>query len=783
MTGILLKKMLRDIRGSLSAYLSCILIVMLGMCGYSVLELCYDNLVESRDAFFRKTNFCDGFADTADAGLQAASRLESLDGIARAEGRLVRNVELAGVTGQAELHLVSWSEGQMNRPLLTRGTMPAEGKQELILGESMAEARGLKPGDTIHIVVNGRKVPMKITGIGTTPENIYMIRDMNELFPSPETYDAAFASYRTVSRLLGKEGMANSFLMRLDNGVEWETVEKQVEQLMDAYGLISAYKGEDQTGAAMVGEEIKQLERMSGAIPFLFLAVASVVLYITLSRMIEQQRTQVGTMMALGISKWRIRLHYLGYGAFVGAVGGLLGTCAGYILAEPMADFYRVYFKLPSASAPLSATYFAVGTLEAAAFCAGVSWLCVGSLWKLMPAAALRPSAPETAGKSVLEKIPGLTKLLTIPGLMGVRTLARNPGRTCFSLAGMAAAYMITATLVSMNTVFDIFIINYWEKTQRQDIMVYFSHPVGRSDAFEAVRDPRIREAEGIIEFPVTLAGPDGKTDCTLQAVPKDGQLIKLYRAGGQQVYVRDEGIILSEHMAEILGVKRGDMIEVRTSYPDKGETSTVVTDIIAQYMGSLAYMSYQGAGKVSSYGDGFTGVYLRAPDGVLEDLRERLQGKGTVSLIQSRQEKMEQYRTVMGSMSGIMFSMSLVGVAIGFAVIYVSSLIRYEELKRELSVLMLLGLNSRECLDVLSSGQWILTAGAVILGIPLAFLASLLITATMSGDMYTIPNFLDAKAILAAAGLTACSSFLGSAAMLSKLKKILPAEFLRERE
>lgn len=136
-----------------------------------------------------------------------------------------------------------------------------------------------------------------------------------------------------------------------------------------------------------------------------------------------------------------------------------------------------------------------------------------------------------------------------------------------------------------------------------------------------------------------------------------------------------------------------------------------------------------------------------------------------------------------MNSMSGIMFSMSLMGLAIGFAVIYVSSLIRYEELKRELSVLMLLGLNSKECLDVLSAGQWVLAAGSVILGIPLSYLASRLISATMSCDMYTIPKVLDANALLAAAGLTACSALLGSAALHRKLKKILPAEFLRERE
>ena len=76
MAVILFKKMLRDIRTSLSAYILCILIVAIGLCGYSVLGLCYDNMVLSRDTFFRNTDYCDGFADTADTDLQAASWTE-----------------------------------------------------------------------------------------------------------------------------------------------------------------------------------------------------------------------------------------------------------------------------------------------------------------------------------------------------------------------------------------------------------------------------------------------------------------------------------------------------------------------------------------------------------------------------------------------------------------------------------------------------------------------------------------------------------------------------------
>ena len=104
---------------------------------------------------------------------------------------------------------------------------------------------------------------------------------------------------------------ANSFLIRLTGGTAWDDVEDEVEQVLKPYGLISHNAREDEMAVSMLEEEIKQLERMSGVVPFLFLAVAVVILYITLSRMVEQQRTQIGTLMALGIPKKTMRLSLI----------------------------------------------------------------------------------------------------------------------------------------------------------------------------------------------------------------------------------------------------------------------------------------------------------------------------------------------------------------------------------------------------------------------------------------------------------------------------------------
>ncbi|MCD7966978.1 MAG: hypothetical protein LUG90_14595 [Clostridiaceae bacterium] len=155
MTKLLWKKMIRDMKRSRAAYLLCILIVAIGFCGFTVLELCYDNLVESRELFFSQSDFCDGFAEVTDSPVSEAGILNMIPGIDAVEPRLVKDVRVYGFDGDVELHLASWTDGKMNRPVLSRGSLPAEGKREIVIGDGMAKARNLNPGDTGLIIVGG----------------------------------------------------------------------------------------------------------------------------------------------------------------------------------------------------------------------------------------------------------------------------------------------------------------------------------------------------------------------------------------------------------------------------------------------------------------------------------------------------------------------------------------------------------------------------------------------------------------------------------------------------
>ncbi len=783
MVKLFVLKMLRDIRRSAAAYGICMVVVAVGFCGYCVLSVASDHLILSRDILYEKSAFSDGFAEVYEAPEWMADRLEQIPGIEKAEARIVKEARLAGTEDEVSLQLISYREDGLNIPMLFQGIHAGSGVMQVVLGNAFLQARGWKVGDRIQVLISGQQAKLEITGGGISPENIYMIKNIVELLPDASSYDAGFVSYETMEKLYGMEQMANSFVFTLMAGYEFSDIKQQVEELLDPYGCYRVYGRDGHLSASMMDTELEQLGKAAGAMPFLFLFVAAIILYITMHRMIEQQRIQIGTMAALGISKAGIGLHYLGYGVFVGAVGGAMGGLLGNLCAKPLADYYRVYFNLPDAAAPVSPKYLLYGTILAGVFCGAVSFWCSKKMAALLPADALRPPAPKSAKATLAERIPGFLELFTVPGIMAVRSVARNRKRSFFTLFGIACAFMITATLVSMNTLFDVFLFDYLEKVQRQDYTVYFEEPVSASEAMAAIPKVQVEKAEPITEVSTTLAYGGQKLDGTIQAIPMDSGLCRLSDQQGNPVYAAEEGIVISSHMASLLGAGIGDRLDVTLFYPKEYTAKVLVTGIMEQPLGTTVYMSDAGLSEISEYRNVCTGLLLKAAPGAGEELWNYLKDAPKVTGIESRAEKLQKWREMMGSFELIMGSMVFLGILTGLAVLYTSALISYEELKRELSVMLMLGMHPRQCLEVISVSQWILTFGGILAGIPMTIGASHGLSVSMTTELYSLPDFVDITSVALSICLICIAVFLSNRIILKKLKKVSPVMLLMERE
>ena len=427
--------------------------------------------------------------------------------------------------------------------------------------------------------------------------------------------------------------------------------------------------------------------------------------------------------------------------------------------------------------------YLVLGTVLAGAFCGAVSFLCAKNLTGLSPADALRPPAPKSAKATLAERIPGFIKLFTVPGIMALRSIGRNRRRSLLSLFGIACAFMITATLMSVNSLFDVFLFDNLEKVQHQDFTVYFEQPLKTREVLASIQNSQIEKMEPFAETQGKLMRGDTELDCTLQAIEPDSTLCCLADKEGRRVKVESDGIVLSIHMSQRLGVKAGDWIDVKVLYPEERVSRIRITAVMEQYMGTTAYLSPEGLAKISEYRDVSTGVYIKAAKDAQEELWKSFDGAPLVTGIESRAAKLDTWRNLMGSFTVMIGSMVGLGILIGLAVLYTSALISFEELKRELSVMRMLGLTAKECLEVISVGQWILTAGGILLGIPMTLWMSHMLAVSMSAKMYSIPDFVDAASVLEAIVLMGVAVFISSQLILRKLKAVAPVSLLMERE
>lgn len=205
-----------------------------------------------------------------------------------------------------------------------------------------------------------------------------------------------------------------------------------------------------------------------------------------------------------------------------------------------------------------------IGVILASVFCSAVSYLCARKLTHLSPADALRPPVSKGAKKTLAERIPGLLKLFTVPGIMALRSIGRNPKRSMLSCSVLHAAFMITATLMSVSSLFDVFLFDNLEKVQHQDFTVYFEEPLKTVDVLSSVENENIEKMEPFAETQAKLIRGNGELDCTVQGIDRDCELVHLYDADSGTIHVASEGIVLSIHMAQRLGVGVGGWVDVK---------------------------------------------------------------------------------------------------------------------------------------------------------------------------------------------------------------------------
>lgn len=568
--------------------------------------------------------------------------------------------------------------------------------------------------------------------------------------------------------------------------------EKEIEEISEPEWYLMTRDSLTEYGG--YGDNAERMKAIGKVFPVLFFLVAALISLTTMTRMVEEQRTQIGTLKALGYSKFEIAGKYLNY-ALLASVGG---SVIGVLFGEKVFPFiivyaYKIMYKhIPHIVIPYHLSYGIMATL-AAVFCTVLATLiaCYRELAST-PAVLMRPPAPKEGKRILLERITFLWKHFSFIWKSTFRNLIRYKKRffmTIFGIGGCMALMLVGFGL--KDSIYCILDLQYQE-VQEYDGAVYLKENASQSGK-EALVDylehnDEIGQTAELYMKMITVEHGKETQEPYLTVVKNQGEFEKLVhfrdRLTGETYELQEEGVILSEKLASMLEVKRGDTITIVNE--ERGNREVEVTDICENYLGHYIYMS--GAYYKELYGE--EAVYNCFYFDQKEYNESKLQKIGEEVLAYPDVLNISYADTMRAQMDDMLRSLNLVIVvliisagALAFIVLYNLNNINITERQRELATLKVLGFYDKEVGAYVYRENILLTVIGAFVGCGLGWLLHRYVIVTVEVEEVMFGRQIDFSSFVYSFLFTVGFSLIVNFVMYFKLKKIDMVESLKSVE
>lgn len=583
----------------------------------------------------------------------------------------------------------------------------------------------------------------------------------------------------------GEAQIADAKVQLADAKKEIEQIEKPTWYIYDRSHL-PEYSG--------YGDNADRMKAIGEVFPLIFFLVAALISLTTMTRMVEEERTLIGTLKALGYSKKSIAAKYLGYAVLATLTGGIFGVMIGEkILPYIIITAYKIMYRhLPDVEIPYN-LYYGVLACVAALLCtvAATIFSCMKEL-KEQAAELMRPPAPKQGKRVFLEYIPFLWKRLNFTWKSTVRNLMRYKKRffmTIFGIGGCMGLMLVGFGL--KDSISSIVPLQY------EDIQLYDGNVILQSDVtmqekqevYEALEKNSqvVATAEDLLQK-ITIEH-DGVSKEVYLNVPENVEKFSDFvvlqdRTTKEKYQLTDKGTVLTEKMAKELGVSAGDTVTIKEE--NEKERTVKISQICENYMSHYLYMTpavYKAAyGKEPEYNS----IYYRTEGRTTKEAESvgeaalKLDGALSVSYTT---ELRQQVDDMLQSLDIVIVVLIISAGMLAFVVLYNLNNINITERKRELATLKVLGFYDKEVTEYVYRENILLTLIGSVFGMLLGKILHRFIIVTVEIDSVMFGRNINTISFVYAFLLTVVFSLFVNGVMYFKLKKINMVESLKSVE
>lgn len=786
----LLRKLLRDLVRLQGQVITIALVVACGIASFVTMRSNYDSLMFSRDSYYEEFRFADVFARLERAPSSVEARVQGVPGVARVYTRVVESVmvPMPDMPRPASGTVVSMprdGDPPLNAVYVKKGRgLDPDRADEVILLQAFAEAHGIEPGNQIPAVINGTMRQLQVVGIGMSPEFVLTMPPGAMTF-DPKQMAVLWMNRAVVEAAFQMEGGFNDVVARLQPGADEVAVLEAIDAVLEPYGGVGAVARAKQASHYLLESEIQQLQSMATVVPFIFLFVAAFLLNVVLSRLITLQRSQIATLKAVGYRDRDVGLHYLQLVSVIVLLGALVGTVLGAYLGQAMLRMYTgEYFRFPHPEYRLGLDVGVTGVAVSLGAAIIGALAAVRRVVRLPPAEAMRPPAPASYRRTLLERV-GLFGLFSPATRMVLRELQRQPLRVLLSAVGISMAIGIVVVSRFMYDAMAHMMDVQVHRAMREDVNVVLAKPLPQRAVSDLEHLPGVFHAEGLRSAGVRFHAGHRWRDSVIVGYPQGMEMRRLVdRDGNPHVIPQAGELLLTSKLGELLEVEIGDVVEVELREGDRGSRWIPVGGFVDESFGLQGHMDKQALHDVLREAEIVSSVLLSVDSLQIDAVMSRLKEQPWVLSVSSPRDFKENFDEQSGEMMGTYtLILTVFASIIAVGVIYNNTRVALSQRSRDFASLRVLGFTRAEIATILLGEQAAQIVLAIPIGLVVGYYMVVAMMSTVDPETYRLPIIISTRTYIYASMVALAAALVSALLVRRKLDKLDLIGVLKTRE
>lgn len=765
------RKALRDLWAMRAQALTIALLVTVGVAVFVMSVSNYDTLLRAQQNHYTQERFADAFVSLKRAPLSVAEALRLIDGVGILEPRVVASMRIdqpdsaIPITGRI-LSIPQEGQPLLNRLILRSGTwIDPIRTDQILVNEAFAESRGIRPGDGLRVILNGRLQHFEVAGIALSPEFVFATRPGDPL-PDDRHFVILWAAQKTVATAFDMTGAFNDVVLTIAPGASETHVLAELDHALTGYGGTGAITRRDHASHRFLEDELTEQRTLAVLAPALFFGVAAFLLIIVVGRMVEAQRDQIASLKALGFPTGPILRHYFFFVGVIALAGALSGVIAGHVLAIQVVGSYRHFFRFPAMQHQLEAWVVIAAVSGSLLAALGAVLRSVTRIVLLPAAVAMRAPAPRLrsgAAWMVSGRYWSARRLVALRGIFG------RPWRSMMSIIGVGLAMPLVVIGLFWFDALAYMIDMTFYRIQRGDAYVTLNKAVPASsvDAFAALDGALLAEGQRVI--PARLRFEHRTYRTAMTGLKTQSELNVPRQSDYRRVAIPQEGLLLSRRLAERLAARIGDVVTIEILEGARPMHEVTLTAISDDVLGMTAMMSVTALNTLMREGPMINAVAIRVDPVNRDVLLRKLSQTPAVATTALKALWLAFFQDrIVGLIRINAIVLTLFGGLIVVGVVYNTARIAFHERVTELASLRILGFTRAEVAGILLTELVVVVVLGIALGIVLSGWVVRLLLSARSTESFAIPPVI-APTTYAIAALAVLATSLASTWVIRK--------------